>query len=247
MAPKSAGECCADVKASKTADVSAPERPNPVVSEAHSEKDGADECTCTFAGSRFVKGLELVLSHMAQSSVDADGKTRQKATPFQCAHAPTMNIEDYLRRIRKYFHCSDECFVLALIYIDRVAKIDPGMAVSALNVHRLLLIAVVLAAKSQDDTFYSNAYYAKVGGLGLKEANSLERHFVEMIAWELYVGPEEYQFYHNAVCAASKDRARSQEWVEKQGQPHYERELSACGQCGHVKPTCVCQSLSISL
>ena len=32
-----------------------------------------------------------------------------------------------------------------------------------LNVHRLLLTGVLLAAKLMDDRYYSNAYYAKVG------------------------------------------------------------------------------------
>lgn len=251
MTSKRAEACSADDKqASKTVDACPAERPNPVASLVSSKIDGAndDASACTDAGSQFVKGLELVLTHMTQASRVANRQTRLKVTPFHSEKPPGMSIQDYLHRIRKYFRCSDECFVLALVYIDRVAKVDPDMAVSALNAHRLLLIAVVLAAKSQDDVFYSNSYYAKVGGLALKEANSLEEHFVKMLAWELYVGPEEYQFYHTAVCAATSDPGPLQVRVQaREGQPHCEAEPETCGQCGHVKLACVCQSLSISL
>lgn len=43
---------------------------------------------------------------------------------------------------------------------------DQALRPSPLNVHRLLLTGVMLAAKLMDDKYYNNSYYAKVG-LGL--------------------------------------------------------------------------------
>ena len=39
-------------------------------------------------------------------------------------------------RIQKYFGCSNECFVLSLVYIDRIVKIHEEFTVSILNIHR---------------------------------------------------------------------------------------------------------------
>ena len=38
---------------------------------------------------------------------------------------------------------------------------------TSLTVHRLLITAVMLAAKLMDDKYYNNAYYAKIGGVAI--------------------------------------------------------------------------------
>lgn len=88
-------------------------------------------------------------------------------------------------------------FVLCLIYIDRAIKRDDTFAVSALNVHRcvmcrfvsrgyafirrLVLTALTIAAKFHDDIYYSNAFYARVGGVSVAELNTLELTLLKMI------------------------------------------------------------------
>jgi Cyclin len=46
---------------------------------------------------------------------------------------------------------------------DLLLQGDEGLRPGPLNVHRLLLTGVLLAAKLMDDHYYNNAYYAKVG------------------------------------------------------------------------------------
>jgi len=157
------------------------------------------------AGDQFMKGFGLVLTRWVEATATitaADSKPR-RVTYFHCVRPPTLAIPDYLNRIRKYFVASDECYVMALVYIDRVGKVDPAMTVSELNVHRLLVIAAMIAAKFHDDVYYSNNYYAKVGGLSLKEVNALEAKFLKMLDWRMYVDPQEYQLYHSLVCQAT--------------------------------------------
>jgi hypothetical protein len=52
--------------------------------------------------------------------------------------------------------------VVALIYIDRIIE-SRNVVLTALNVHRLLITSLMLAAKFFDDLFYNNAFYAKLG------------------------------------------------------------------------------------
>ena len=65
--------------------------------------------------------------------------------------------------ILKYAGCSEETFILALIYMDQVVQFNPEFVISSLNVHRLLITAIMLASKFFDDVYYNNAYY--VGGV----------------------------------------------------------------------------------
>jgi len=61
---------------------------------------------------------------------------------------------------------------------------------------------MMLAVKFFDDTYYSNAYYAKVGGVKAPEMNVLEVHFLRLIDWHLYVSPEEFDLYKTNVLIA---------------------------------------------
>jgi hypothetical protein len=105
-------------------------------------------------------------------------------------------------RIAKYFQCSNECFVLCLVYIDRIVKLHPEFTISNLNIHRLLVTSIMLAVKFFDDVYYSNSYYARVGGVKTKEVNGLEAQFLQLIDWKLHVSPQEYDQYRNHVYVA---------------------------------------------
>ena len=50
-----------------------------------------------------------------------------------------------------------------------------------------------------NDTYYTNQYIAQVGGVNLPNINELERYFMLMIDWSLYISPEEYAFYEQSL------------------------------------------------
>ncbi len=58
--------------------------------------------------------------------------------------------------------------------------------------HRLLITAVLVAAKFLDDSYFNNAYYAKVGGISLEEMNALEVDFLLRLDFRLHVQPEAF-------------------------------------------------------
>jgi hypothetical protein len=66
------------------------------------------------------------------------------------------------------------------------------LSITDLNVHRLLLAATIIAAKTQDDDYYSNDYYAKVGGVNTEELMGLEAHMLSLLGWRAYVSEDEY-------------------------------------------------------
>ncbi|RDY13265.1 Cyclin-P3-1, partial [Mucuna pruriens] len=94
-------------------------------------------------------------------------------TMFHGSKAPNMSVTQYVERIFKYSHCSPSCFVIAQIYMDTFLHKTGGFLTS-FNAHRLLITSVMVAAKFLDDKYYSNAYYAKVGGVSTEEMNKME-------------------------------------------------------------------------
>lgn len=101
-------------------------------------------------------------------------------------------------RVFKYSHCSVECLVHALIYIDRLiqSRIIP---VNSLTIHRIIITSVVLAIKYFDDSFYTDNQYARIGGIEVEELCFLEIEFLKSINFSLYVSCEDYQKYHNEL------------------------------------------------
>lgn len=125
---------------------------------------------------------------------------QKNVSKFHALRPPAINIKDYLERISKYASCSGECFVLALIYIDRIIQINPTFVVNSLNIHRLLITSVMLGAKFFDDQYFNNAYYAKVGGVPCAEINCLEVEFLFMTNFGLSVTTDQYRQYYTELC-----------------------------------------------
>lgn len=71
-------------------------------------------------------------------------------TIFHGLRAPRLSIRQYIDRIFKYSGCSPSCFVVANIYVDRFLQ-NTEVQLTSLNVHRLLITSVMLAAKFMDD------------------------------------------------------------------------------------------------
>lgn len=113
-----------------------------------------------------------------------------------------MSLTIHVNSIHKYASCSNECFILALIYIDRLIQ-RSNFLLTELNVHRVVITAVLLAAKFFDDAYYNNAYYAKVGGVLVSEMNGLEVDFLFRINFSLHVTPDVFEKYRMELMVHS--------------------------------------------
>lgn len=54
---------------------------------------------------------------------------------------------------------------------------------------------MVLAIKYNEDDYYSNTFYAKVGGITLEEINKLEAEFLKHLTFTVFVDEELYNKY----------------------------------------------------
>lgn len=113
-------------------------------------------------------------------------------TPFHALEAPNISVAAYVARISQYAFSSTACLLSAYHYVKRAAAADPSLAPTSLSVHRLLITAVVLAAKYLDDVTYSMGYYAKVGGLPTKELVYLELRMLSLLGFDLHISPSDF-------------------------------------------------------
>jgi hypothetical protein len=133
----------------------------------------------------------------ANANRTSEGPSR---TPFHSVKIPGVTVMDYYRRIAKYSQCSTEVFIFSLVFLRRYTKSTAAL-VTARNVHRLAIISVMVAAKLHDDIFFSNTYYAAIGGLPATELNDLELEFLVQIEFCTAVNVEEFAAVEKELVA----------------------------------------------
>ncbi|EAK90371.1 cyclin [Cryptosporidium parvum Iowa II] len=147
----------------------------------------------------FIVALSSFLTQIATSNSSNSSCNVGVLTPFHSVCIPPIPIRAYLIRLAQNFGCSNECFVLAIIYVGRIIKFNKNFTITLLNVHRIIVTALILATKFFDDIYYSNAFYAKISGVGTRELNSLEIHFLRLVRFQLFVTEHEYEIYKRCI------------------------------------------------
>ena len=88
-----------------------------------------------------------------------------------------------------------------LIYIDRLCELN-NFIVNSYNVYKILFSSLIMAIKYNEDEFYDNKFYAKVGGLSLNEMNNLEINYLSLIDFKLYISEEVFDTYFENLVDA---------------------------------------------
>ncbi|CAJ1032393.1 Cyclin/Cyclin, N-terminal domain containing protein, putative [Leishmania lindenbergi] len=143
----------------------------------------------------------LALQYRCDLSQELDQNIR---SCFHSSRVPSISLWDYVRRFAKYSVCSEECFILAMVLMDRyVCKTK--IPITLRNVHRLYITAMTLSVKLRDDSYYSNAYYASIGGVVNAELNVLELELLDIVQWFTWVEKSVYDAYVHRLEALFGD------------------------------------------
>eukprot|EP01064_Diplonema_japonicum_P036771 TRINITY_DN838_c2_g2_i2.p1 TRINITY_DN838_c2_g2~~TRINITY_DN838_c2_g2_i2.p1 ORF type:complete len:211 (+),score=24.62 TRINITY_DN838_c2_g2_i2:60-692(+) len=142
--------------------------------------------------------LQQIVAYLSEIQVE----TREdEPTIFDALEPPPIEAGKYMKWLLEGFMCSPECLGCALIYMKR-----SGLHITQYNVHRVLLGCMVLAVKHRDDIYYSDPFYARVGGVELMEIHRLVIELLRLLDWELYVSYEEYQDFLKSLSLPTPSR-----------------------------------------
>lgn len=138
----------------------------------------SNECLCDFSNQDFLSCIN--------NSVDCiiDKNLKPVNSIFDNESIPKIGIKDYLIRIMKYCKINKSTIVIALVYIDRLPS---DFFISMFNIHKVILTAILVASKINEDKIHTNFYFAKVGGINLFEMNLLEIDFLKLLEYNLLV------------------------------------------------------------
>ena len=143
-----------------------------------------------------IESLPLILLEILEDNKAKSLKTKKNL--FKAKHSPTVSVPSYFERIVKYSKMENSTMIIVLIYLDRLTEISE-IDLTYNNVHKLLLAACITAIKYNEDDFFSNKFYSKVGGVSQEETNLLEEEFCNCIEFSFFVSVETFEQYRKHV------------------------------------------------
>lgn len=119
---------------------------------------------------------------------------KQNKLIFTANSVPKISIFDYLVRILKYSFIERSTLIISLIYIDRLCELSK-LTLTYYNIHRILVGAILIAMKYNEDSIYNNKYYSEIAGVSLNELNLIESKFIELCNCKMFVSNKVFENY----------------------------------------------------
>ena len=139
--------------------------------------------------------LELTISEiLTEISSQNEDVEFNPEDPFSRQNPPKLTLQYFFGRIKRYSQIEKSTLIIILIYVDRMC-ITSGIILNPHNIHRLILGCLILAIKYNEDIYFNNEYYAKIGGIPLDEFNNLEYKSFELIEQNLFISDDIYNKY----------------------------------------------------
>ena len=123
---------------------------------------------------------------------------------FLSKKIPSISIQNFLERLTKYSKMENNTLILILIYIDRFCDINK-VRLNYFNIHKLIIASMLIAIKYNEDDYYNNTFYAKIGGVKKSEIDVLEYQFLILIDFKLYVSEELFEKYSDYIQNTNLD------------------------------------------
>lgn len=148
--------------------------------------------------------LDEIVKESASLDLLTEAEEEQQTTTstliqdFLSKKPPQISINKYLKRFMKYSKPEPSTLIISLIYIDKICE-NSNLQLTMFNIHRLVFACLIVAIKYNEDDYYSNEYYAKVGGITLKELNLLEYNILILLDFNVFIDDLVYESYENQI------------------------------------------------
>eukprot|EP00347_Sterkiella_histriomuscorum_P015148 403358137 len=148
---------------------------------------------------------------------------RQDSSAFSSTLPSNIPVHAYFMYVSINSGLADNQAIISLVLIERLCRIanQNGLPIiiNSLNIHRLILASVLVVSKFYNDLFFQNSYVAYVGGVHPQEINLLEKEFIRILGWSLWVDPTEYDFYLRGIMQHQNLTDQNQQQQYQHTQP----------------------------
>lgn len=146
------------------------------------------------------------ISEILQDLIEENSyrKNKVQKNNFFMKNPPNMSFLNFMKRLVKYLKPENSTLINTLIYIDRLLsssnsirnkEFKESLFLTENNVYKIFLTSLVCAMKFNEDYCDSNIFFAKVGGLSTFELNLLERDFLNLMDYRLFIDDALFKIY----------------------------------------------------
>ena len=148
--------------------------------------------------------LNDIITENEKDENNKDAKDQETKKDIFCGtKPPSISIHNFIKRFIKYTNLEKSTLIMSLIFLDRYTELTQ-IKINILNIHRLLITSIITAIKFNEDDYFENSYYAKIGGISAKECNFLELGYVKGVEYNLYVPEDVYEKYDKYLSKFSE-------------------------------------------
>lgn len=155
--------------------------------------------------STLLTAMSNLFTDICDDSAESQQFSEKKVAPiFYSKKPPKISIKDYLIRLIRYCKFSNSTLVLSLIYIDKLCN-ETSIKLSYFNIHKIILGAVILSIKYNEDEYYDFSFYAKVGGVTKAELVKIEAEFIVKCNFNLFTDAALFEKYYNYLITTGEN------------------------------------------
>lgn len=107
---------------------------------------------------------------------------------------PTISLTDFIKNLIRYSNVQTPTLMATLVYLNKLRNLLPANAVGMETTrHRIFLSALIIAAKSLNDSSPLNKHWTKYtdGLLSLQEVNLAEKELLALLNWSVNIKEQE--------------------------------------------------------
>lgn len=153
--------------------------------------------------SKLELNISEILSEISSQNADIEYNADD---PFSKENPSKVTLQYFFGRIKRYSQIENSTLIIILIYADRMC-VTAGIILNPHNIHRLILGCLILAIKYNEDVYYNNEYYAKVGGVTLDELNRLEYTSFQLLNNNLFISKDIYDKYLSYITHYADEKS----------------------------------------
>lgn len=95
--------------------------------------------------------LERTIARNERLGNNVAGSKDARSRAFDSHQVLDMTIQSFLERVFRYARVAPPVYVVAYVYMDRLCQLNPGLRITSVNVHRLLITTIMVASKFVED------------------------------------------------------------------------------------------------
>lgn len=145
-------------------------------------------------------------------------KINKKFRIFDCKYETTVTLDEYVSRVVEFTQIEPFTLLYSLLLIDRLCishkkfqNEDGIFFLTEENIFKVFFTSVYISMKFIEDEIFDDLEFSSIAGISIKEIYSLERTFLEMIKYRIYINSNYVYVYLNQfIISFNKDMKKIQ-------------------------------------